>query len=220
MFAKITTAVMNTDDSVKSLITQLDKICMANTVEGVFSSIENFEQFRRTPGMTIANYLEEFDRLKGLVDEHMPTKPDNSGKRDCNDSILAFRMMKQANLVDSKELMVRAHVNDLTSEEMSEVLKRIFGERLVATGSHASSSGASSSHVAHRPEVAIKQETYIAANEDDYDEESVYAGNHYSKNRYNKRSNNNSNKRSFPSNSRYTTPNKKWQKNPPDVHIS
>ncbi len=218
VFAKITTANMNADDGVTSLIAQLDKICMANTVEGVFSAIENFEQFRRTQGMTFANYLEEFERLKGLVDEHMPIKaPGSNEKRDCTDSILAFRMMKQANLVESEELMVRAHVKDLTSEEMSDVLKRIFGERVVATGSHASTSKAGSSHVAYKPEVAIKQETYIATNDDDYEDESVYAGNHYSKHKYNRRStDHNPNKRSFSSNSTYTPPNKKWKKNPPD----
>ena len=179
LFSKLSVEDMNKDGGVKTLIAQLDKICMANTVEGVFTTIEKVEQFRRTPDMTISQYLEEFDRLKGLVDENMPEKEDGTGKRDCSDSILAFRMMKQANLVESEELMVRAHVRDLTSVEMAEVLKRIFGERVVATGQRTSNS---SNHVSFSPDVAMKQETYMAWDDHHlYQDENVYAGNHYSK---------------------------------------
>ena len=213
VFSKLTTAQMNTVDGVKILITQLDKICLANSVEGVFTAIEKLEQFHRTPQMTILSYLEEFERLKGLIDEHMPMKEDGTGKRDCVDSILAFRLMKQANLVESEELMVRAHVKALTTEEMHDVLKRIYGERIVGTSSSASGSG--NSHVAFKPEVHVKQEVFNASCEShhDYEDENFYGNSNYY------RRQNRPDKRKSESESQENVPNnKQWQKNPPGKH--
>ena len=212
VFSKLTTAQMNTEDGVKILINQLDKICLANSVEGVFTAIEKLEQFHRPPGMTIVSYLEEFERLKGMIDEHMPLNEDGTGKRDCVDSILAFRLMKQANLVESEELMVRAHVKDLTVNEMCEVLKRIYGERAVGTSS--SAVGATNNHISYKPEVNVKQEVYNTSCEY-YDEPPSEDENFYGKSNYYKRKNNRYDKRKTDHDDQNENMPNKWQNNPP-----
>ena len=177
LFNKMTVEDMNKDTGVKTLLKHLDNICMANTVEGVFTAIEKLETFQRKPGMTIISYLEEFERLKGLINEHMPLD-ENGQKKDCVDSVLAFRLMKQAKLPDSEELMIRAHVKELTTVEMVDVLKRVYGERIVAIG-RSNSCGSSSSQISCQPDIEIKQEDvyHVNGNGEDY-----YYGNYYQRN--------------------------------------
>ena len=47
VFSRLTVAEMNVEESVKVLLKEQDKICLANTVEGVFTAIEKLECFKR-----------------------------------------------------------------------------------------------------------------------------------------------------------------------------
>ena len=42
------------------LTDELDKICLVNSVEGVFLAIEKLGRFKRTEDMTIIDYIDEF----------------------------------------------------------------------------------------------------------------------------------------------------------------
>ena len=163
LFSRLTVTEMNVAGSVKVLIKELDKICLANTVEGVFTAIEKLECFKRGESMSIVKYLDEFTGMKRMVEECMP-RGENGAKKDCSDSILAYRLMKHANLVESEELMVRAHLTELTSDAIIDVLKRIYGDRKVKTASTVSNST-----ITFDPSLKIKEEQpFFNENEDCY----------------------------------------------------
>ena len=175
LFTKLSISEMNSEDGVNKLIRVLDGICLANSVEGVFTAIDNLESFKRKTGTTMIEYLEEFERRRSIINEFMPT--DEHGKKmDCSDSILAFRIMKQAQLPESEENMVRAYVKELNTTEMIDVLKRIYGERIVDE---------SSSKITHQP--PIKEEIYQHNHTDEDDEEQCLYNNYYRNNKFKKK---------------------------------
>jgi hypothetical protein len=205
VFARLEIAQLNVEGGVKVLTDELDKFCLANSVEGVFSAIEKLESFKRSENMTIVDYIDEFTRLKRLVTEYMPTVT-GGGKKECSDSILAYRIMKHANLIESEELMVRAHVKVLSTDEMVEVLKRIYGERRVKT---ASTTGTRNS-ITYDPTMKIKEEMHDASEDCFYSRHSnssrgrgyhrgnnrgSYSNNNYRGNYYKNHNNYNSNNR-------------------------
>ena len=177
LFNKMTVTEMNQDDGVAKLLKTLDDICLSNTIEGVFTAIENLETYKRKNGSTIIEYLEEFDRRKTIIEEFMPIDA-NGVKKDCTDSILAFRMMKQALLPEHEEHMVRAYVKDLSSKEMTDVLKRIYGERIVDVNS---------SKIKLEPQ--IKSEVYHNECDDSDNEENCMYNNYYRQNKFKKNRN-------------------------------
>jgi len=103
LFFRLSVTEINVEGSVKVLLKELHKICLANTVEGVFTAIEKLECFKRKENMSIMKYLEEFTRMKRLVEEYMPLD-DNNAKKDCSDSILAYRLMKHTNSIDLRPM--------------------------------------------------------------------------------------------------------------------
>lgn len=128
LFRNVSAPDLNAEEGVKKLITELDKILLANHVERLFTAIENFETFTRSNSTSVNDYIDEFQSLRGLVEQARPR--DEAGNPiDCLDSLLAFRLLKQARLPESELQMIRVSVKKLTFNEIEESLKRCYGDR-------------------------------------------------------------------------------------------
>lgn len=133
------------DDGVKKLLEKLDEVYDKNTNQKIWTAYEEFEQFRRGPSTGIAKFLGEFDskvsELKAL-DINLP------------ESLLAFRLLKAADLNDDKRTIVRATCKEMTLKDMKTAILNVFEAKFDFGNEQSSSSGIDS----FATPVAIKEE--------------------------------------------------------------
>ena len=155
------------ETGLKTLLNALDKVYLGSKVESIFAAVENLEEFKRAKDMSISNYIMEFIRLKDIV------FAETDEKEATQDSILAFRLLKQANLTPTEQQLVRATITALTFENMVNTLKKIYGERFLPVGE-----AQADTSCARTPAVKIKEEVFHqyepTYNEYDYEEYQDY----------------------------------------------
>ena len=116
---------MSTDDigskeEVKRLLAKLDELYQVDKNQSAFLAYEEFEQFKRPHSMNIKDYINAFDRLNNrLIGHHMKLP----------EGVLAFRLLKGANLSLDTEKLTRATIKTFTYRDMSTQLKTIFGDQ-------------------------------------------------------------------------------------------
>ena len=123
-------AILNMDiekikgkNGVKNIVTELNKLYLKDKLEMAYEIYDAFERFRRPADMSIKDY-NEFERLLSKTKKFGTTvSPD----------ILAYRLLKSANLEKSQEQLIRATVKDLSFIEMQLQLKKIFGDGVTRT---------------------------------------------------------------------------------------
>ena len=111
------------DTGVKYLLEELDKDFLSDQTQTVFSAMDNFLTFKRAAGQSVEDYIREFSqRHKNLVTIR--------GKGEIyEDGILGCMLMKQANLCQDNELLIRASTTaDVSFANMEALLKRTFGK--------------------------------------------------------------------------------------------
>ena len=82
----------------------------------IFTAYEDFETFQRPLEMTIVEYINEFERLYNTIKVH---------KMELPTGVLAYRMLKSANISEEKQQLVRVTLVALTYEDMKKKLKAI-----------------------------------------------------------------------------------------------
>ena len=169
-------AEMNKEEGLAKVIEELDKLYSVDTLQSTFIAIEDLEGYSRSPDTSISEYITEFGRRNDIVQD-LRKQP------AYEDGILAYRLLKQANLKPSEEQVIRATLGDLTFANMVTALKRTFGDRTI------SSLGSSSS--GYKPSIKIKDEpVYYQDNTDEhYDqtygyEEETYYNTHYNRGKH------------------------------------
>ena len=148
----VDTEAMAKDDGLDKVIEELDKLFQVDTLQSTFKAIEELEEYRRPSGTTITEYITEFGRLVAIVKDYR--KADTY-----EDGIMAYRLLKQANLSSQDQQLVRATLNELTFASMVTALKRIFGD------SPSDSSGS------FKKGIRFKEETFYNGNQGSSDEE-------------------------------------------------
>ena len=130
---------LGSDDGVTELIAELDKLYEKDSTQSLFTAIDDFESYRRPAGLSIDDYIREFQqKYKTLMQRR------NKGKV-YEDGILAYRLLHQASLSSEQQRLIRATTATLSYEEMEKALKRTYGEGLSSVNSSSSSRSASSS---------------------------------------------------------------------------
>ncbi len=121
----IPTETLGAKDGVVKLLAELDKLYQKDTTQSLFKAIDSFEGYRRDPSDDIDEYVLEFQR------RHKKLKQLREDKDLYDDSILAYRLLNQANLNEEQARLVRATCNSgLTYDKMQEQLKRTFRDSL------------------------------------------------------------------------------------------
>ena len=100
---------------------RLDRIYKKDEKLEIYMALENFETFKRPENMKIADYLNKFEQLYNKRKSYGTQMSEN---------ILAYRLLKSANLPELYEQMVKGTTTDLNCNLMKDQLKKMFGETL------------------------------------------------------------------------------------------
>ena len=110
---------LNSNDGVKTLITKLESLYKKDEAQHAFNIYEDFESFQRPTDMNVVDYINEFDRLYSRLKEK---------KMELPDGVLAYRLLKSANVTNDKQMLCRATITDLTFANMKKQIKAVFNQ--------------------------------------------------------------------------------------------
>ena len=167
----------DTQDSIMELVKEEDMIKetgadeVLDKLEGMFGKdesiiafevYEDFETYKRPPEMSIAVYCTEFQKRLSKV---------KSSGTQLNDHVLAFRLLKSANISERDEQLVKATITKMDYESMIKQLKKVVKSN--------TSSGVS------QPDISeAAAGVTIKAEQDDGLFETLYGGGYNRGNRY------------------------------------
>ena len=84
-----------------------------------FNAYEKFEQFRRENDMNMKDFINAFQRLNAKL---------RATGTELPEGVLAYRLLKSANLTYEQEQLAKATVGTFTFDAMCKKLKNIFGD--------------------------------------------------------------------------------------------
>ena len=122
---ELAVAEINCEKGVENVIKKLDSIYVRDKVQTAYEAYDKFERFQRTPDMSMSDFIVEFERLL--------TKTKSYGTTMSSD-ILAYRLLRSANIPEHQEQLARATVKELSYAEMKSQLKKIFGDTSASNG--------------------------------------------------------------------------------------
>ena len=109
---------LNEEDGLSKLYSKLDKLFKENENKAALETYDQFERYSRPSEMTIADYLIEFDMMTAQLKLH---------KIICPEPVLAYMVLRSANLTNDHEKLIRATVSELTLKSMAFQLKKVMG---------------------------------------------------------------------------------------------
>ena len=109
-------SIITSDEGVSKIIERLDKIYLQDTLIKKYEALDNFENYKRPPDVSVSEYILEFDK------RYLKTK--NLGTQ-MSDDLLAYRLLRNANLGDQYTKLVKA-TSKLEFEVMKQQLKNLF----------------------------------------------------------------------------------------------
>ena len=112
------------DTGVSKIIEQIDKIYIQDTLIKQYEALDNFENYKRPPDVSVSEYILEFDK------RYLKTK--NLGTQ-MSDDLLAYRLLRNANLGDQYTKLVKA-TSKLEYEVMKQQLKNLFTDASSSSG--------------------------------------------------------------------------------------
>ena len=124
VFSELGVDKLHTDDGVKTLITFLDKIYKQDELSAAYEVYTQFDRYKKTPNMTMENYLIEFDKLYNKTRKYNMALPE---------AVLAFKLLEGASLPHKDRQLVLTGVNysDVNHlyKQMSQSLNKFFGRQ-------------------------------------------------------------------------------------------
>ena len=124
--AKTAALELSTEDigsatGLKKILDKLDKIYEPEINLRICAALDKFESFRRAPSCNMSDFILDFDRLHNMVKTHKITYPDG---------VLAYRLMKAANMSSEHEKLLRATVTtgEWSYDSVLNQLRKIFND--------------------------------------------------------------------------------------------
>ena len=115
-------AKISSKEGIKNLVEKLDTLFAVNKDQVLFRTYENFESYKRKDHQTVKEYIIQFERNQNQLEKLKVKLPD---------VILAYRLLKGANLGEENNKLVRATCKELTLGEMKEAIGRVYDQQLV-----------------------------------------------------------------------------------------
>ena len=112
-------AKISAADGVQQIVNKLDTLYLKDKTQSAYEAYDLFEKFRRDKDMSISDYIIEFERLKAKVESY---------KMSLSTEIMAYRLLKSANLSENHEQLAKATIPQLSYDAMKTQLKKIFGD--------------------------------------------------------------------------------------------
>ena len=187
---ELTSADISSEQGVSKILLRLDKIYAKDKLTEKFDAIERFESYKRTKENKIREFLTEFDNRYYKIKNYI----------NYPDDLLAYRLLKAANLDSSHERLIKATITDLVYDEVRQKLIKVFAEESIEGEI---SNGIQNIKIKTEPSFYV-DESYHTADQQataSSDEEGVYyvkrnQNNRYSPSRFKRKQTNSSNWRS------------------------
>ena len=107
-------SVISSENGVKQILNKLDTIYKKDELHEKFVDLENFESYKRTPEMSIHDFLIEFDQRYNKLRRHQTTMTDD---------LLGFKLLKAANLNSQHEQLIKATITAINYENIKTKIK-------------------------------------------------------------------------------------------------
>ena len=111
-------AKIEAKDGVKNIISCLDELFKKDKTQSAFEALEAFEGYKRPRDLPMTDFCNEFERLYNKTKTYGTT---------VSEDVLAFRLLKAANLPSHQEQLAKATITELKLVTMKAQLKKIFG---------------------------------------------------------------------------------------------
>ena len=166
---RVDQTTLASENGVDKVIEELNKVYAKDKTLLKYKALEDLENYKRSANTNIKTYLLEFE-----------TRLDETKRLGINwpDDIIAFRLLKNANLSESDHRLAKATVEELQYEKMKEKLISLFSDSELSTAT-----------------IKIEEININDTSDDfDYQENEVNTtlyGNQYNRNSYGNRNNNN-----------------------------
>ena len=108
------------EQGLDNVIKALDGLFKKDKTELAYQAYENFENFRRQDDQKMFDFLHDFDRLLKTTENHGTTM---------SKDLIAYRLLKAANLSETQQHIIRATVTEFTYDQVKEAIKKIFGNK-------------------------------------------------------------------------------------------
>ncbi len=118
---------LNAKEGMKKLYAKLDKLFKIDSNLAALMAYEAFEKYVRSEETSATDYLIEIDRLVAKLKDHKIILPE---------PVLAYRVLKSANLSADLEVLVKATVESLTLDSMSLQLKKVMKSLIASNKSN------------------------------------------------------------------------------------
>ena len=115
---------LNKDCGLDTLINNLERLYLKDKKAPAYLAYEKFESFQRPTEMNVIGYINEFERLYHEIQRYEMTLPT---------AILAYRVLKSANISNEKQQLARATITELNYENMKKQLKATHDSPSVST---------------------------------------------------------------------------------------
>ena len=113
------------EEGAKKVTDYLDKLFQKDKSTTEFEIYEEFEAYKRPYNLTMGEYINEFERR---------WKKTNSKGTALSQNVLAYRLLKSANLTDKDEQLLKATVKEMTYDGVKDQLRKIFSGRVTEEG--------------------------------------------------------------------------------------
>ena len=107
--ANLTKEELSTEDGVEVLLVKLRELYAKDKDQAMYEAYEKFETFRRDSTMNIRDFINEFERLNDKLKSYKIILPD---------PVIAYQLLKNANLPADKRSLARATLQELTYSNM------------------------------------------------------------------------------------------------------
>ena len=118
---ELTIQEIGSKDGLKLIKQKLDKVYLTDENQRIFLTLDEFEKYKRSPSMTMSSFILGFEHLHSKVTAYHCTYPDG---------VLAYRLLKAANVSNDHEQLIRATVatGKWTYQTVVDQLQKVFSE--------------------------------------------------------------------------------------------
>ena len=152
--AGVTRAEMKSAAGLQKVLTCLDELYKKDEASSGFSAYEDFSDYRRPAGVSIKDYLVEFNLKYSKLKAY---------KMELPEGVLAYYVLKCANLTDEQTNICKATCTDLKYSDMKKQIEKVT-----------SNSGRADKH---SQDISVQSQFYMDG-EVDYVDECYYEGDH------------------------------------------
>ena len=118
---ELDTSEITQTDRIDKIITRLNRIYKKDELTQKYNALEAFETYKRKSTTSIKDFLTEFEK------RFHKTK---SYGTNISDDVLAYRLLKAANLPTRDEQLVKATITELKCDSVKTKLVKIFSEKI------------------------------------------------------------------------------------------